>query len=41
MLTGSGTGKVFGTTIIQKKFFSSETKDTNLTFCQNWDLVLF
>ena len=35
-LTGSGVGKVCGTTIIQKKIFSSETKDINLTFCQNW-----
>ena len=40
-LTGSGTGKVCDTTIIQKKFFSSKTKDINLTFYLNWDWVLF
>ena len=40
-LLESGTRKVCGTTIIQKKFFSSETKDINLAFCQNWDWVLF
>ena len=40
-LTRSGTGKVCGTTVIPKNFFSSETKDINLTFCQNWDWVLF
>ena len=40
-LTRSGTGKVCGTTLIQKKFFSSETKDISLTFCQNQGWVLF
>ena len=39
-LTGSGTGKVCGTTIIQKKFFSSETKDIHLTLGQNWGWFL-
>ena len=32
MLDWSGTEKVCGTTIIQKKI-SSETKDINLTYC--------
>ena len=40
-LTESGTRKVCGTTVIQKIFFSSETKDINLTFCQNRGWVLF
>ena len=40
-LAGSETENACGTKFIEKKFFSLETKDINLTFCQNWGWVLF